>query len=504
MASEIRSSSGLGQHKSRQKFWLGIAVALIFLFGIGIRLYDLQDPPLDFHAVRQLRSALISRSIYYSLSPDYTVEQKELASELASLETYEPPILESIVAAAYLLTGSEKLWISRVILCLYWVVGGAVIWLLIRKYVSTTAAVISLSLYFLLPFSVVASRSFQPEPFMVMWIALFVLVIDKWSEKQNWAMALLAGVLAGMAVMVKVVAALYIFPVLAAVTLHRLGLFRVIKSVKVWTILSITVLPALIHYGLLQPERSGSFMSFWSTSFSWMLLTTNFYADWLAMIKGLMGLFVFTLALLGVILAKAGYKPILIGLWAGYLIYGLIFPYQYTTHEYYHLPLVAVASLSIAPVFSILLENIKIQPLFWRVFAAGIIIFSMGYNLWVSRSILYASDYTLEPVSWQEVGEAIPEGSSVVALTGDSGMRLRYYGWRKADIWPADVDLNLRDLAGAQQTNFDQLFQQYAEGKDYFLVTALSQLDNQPDLKEFLYTHYRYDQGNGYLLFHIR
>ena len=504
MTGEISGSSGLKQPNSRQMFLLGLAVALIFLAGIAVRLFDLYEPPLDFHAVRQLRSALISRSIYYSLSPDYTVEQKQLAAEMASLEVYEPPILESIVAIAYLATGSEKLWLSRVILCIFWVVGGAAIWLLIRKYTSTTAAIISLAIYFLLPFSVVASRSYQPEPFMVMWIALFILAIDKWSEKQNWNLTLLSGVLAGMAVMVKVVAVLYILPVLAAVVLYRLGLFKAIKSAKVWVILAIAILPALIYYGLFQTERSGSFLSFWSAAFSWMLITTNFYADWLAMIKGLMGLFVFTLALLGVILARDGYKPLLVGLWIGYLAYGLIFPYQYTTHEYYHLPLVAVASLSIAPVFSVLLENIKTQPLIWRLITAGIILFSMGYNLWVSRSILYASDYSLEPVSWQKVGNTIPEGGSVIALTGDSGMRLRYYGWRKADIWPADVDLKLRDLAGAQETNFDQLFQQYAEGKDYFLVTALSQLDNQPELKEFLYGHYSYDQGNGFVLFHLR
>ncbi len=40
--------------------------------GFGVRMVNLKDPPLDFHPVRQLRSALIARGLYYqaNLSAD--------------------------------------------------------------------------------------------------------------------------------------------------------------------------------------------------------------------------------------------------------------------------------------------------------------------------------------------------------------------------------------------------------------------------------------------------
>jgi len=501
MATRNQSDSEEKRSTRRGRVLLSFALVLVFLLGIGVRLVDLQDPPLDFHAVRQLRSALISRSIYYNQSPDYSLDQKQTAAELASLEVYEPPILETIVASIYLVIGAEKLWISRVLLSLFWAAGGLAIWLIMRRVTGNLAALCSLGVYFFLPFSVIASRSFQPEPFMVMWIVLFVLVIDRWTEKQNWQLTLLAGFVAGVAIIVKVVAALYILPVLGCIGLFRIGLYKSLRSIKLWMITTAALLPSLIYYGVFQTERSGSFMSFWSTAFSWMLLTSNFYADWLAMVKGLTGLFLFTIALIGLVIADQRYRPLLLGMWIGYGLYGLVFPYQYVTHEYYHLPLVALVALSLSPVFSFLIQKIGQQPIMWKYAGAGIIVFTMFYNLWVSRSILIATDYSLEPASWKQVGEAIPGNSSIVALTGDSGMRLRYYGWRKADIWPADVDFNLRDLADAQDTPFEVLFEQYAEGKDYFLVTALSQFDNQPELKAYLNDHFPVSQGNGYLVY---
>lgn len=41
-----------------------LLILAIFAAGIGIRLYDLTDPPLDFHPARQIHSALMARGIY--------------------------------------------------------------------------------------------------------------------------------------------------------------------------------------------------------------------------------------------------------------------------------------------------------------------------------------------------------------------------------------------------------------------------------------------------------
>jgi hypothetical protein len=127
------------------------------------------------------------------------------------------------------------------------------------------------------------------------------------------------------------------------------------------------------------------------------------------------------------------------------------------------------------------------------------------YNLYVSRSIMVAADYSLEPASWARVGKTIPEGKPFVALTGDYGMRLNYYGWRiPAAQWPSSPDLKLFALGGNDPINVLQVFKEITAGKDYFLVTAYSELDAQPELKDLLYNHHQlYHEGGGFTIFDL-
>ncbi len=43
---------------------------MLLLLGLGIRLLDLTDPPLDIHPTRQLHSALMARGMYYRVSTE--------------------------------------------------------------------------------------------------------------------------------------------------------------------------------------------------------------------------------------------------------------------------------------------------------------------------------------------------------------------------------------------------------------------------------------------------
>ena len=478
---------------------------LVFLAGFAIRVYDLQDPPLDFHAVRQLRSALISRSVYYQLDKTLDPDLRQKALVTASLEEYEPPIFEQIVGLTYFLIGSEKLWVSRIYLALFWSIGGWFLYLLLRRTASFYAALCSLAVYFSLPFSVIASRSFQPEPWMVMWILIAAYSILRWSETRSWKWAVIAGLTGGMAVLVKAVAILFVAGMVAFTSFLSIGIKKFFRSAQFWVLTLLTLAPASIYLLSLQQGRSSSFLSFWIGSLSWLILEPEFYADWLAMIKTLSGLSLLAAAVIGAFLSQKDLRPILLGGWFGYVLYGLIFPYQYTTHEYYHLPLVALLALSLGPVFESILQKLSGQIWVWKAGVAGVILFSSFYSLYVSRSILYADNYEFEPYSWELVGESIPQESNFIALTSDYGMRLRYYGWRIGASWPSGADLNLKALGSSEEYNFQAYFDELTQGKDYFLVTALSEFDSQQDLKDFLYEHFPvYKEGNGFILFNLQ
>lgn len=218
------------------------------------------------------------------------------------------------------------------------------------------------------------------------------------------------------------------------------------------------------------------------------------------------GINLFLLGVLGIAFARDALKPILAGAWAGYVLYGLVFPYQYTTHEYYHVPLIAIVALSIMPVADILIERLAEQNGFWKAFCAAALLFASFYSLYVSRSNLIATDYTNEPASWRKVGEAVPQGASFIALTPDYGMRLRYYGWRAmSSAWPTTGDQALLSLRGDEKLDFPAYFSEATAGKDFFLIASLVDFESQSDLKEHLTSRYPlYMEGNGFFIYDLR
>jgi hypothetical protein len=152
------------------------------------------------------------------------------------------------------------------------------------------------------------------------------------------------------------------------------------------------------------------------------------------------------------------------------------------------------------------IAGLKLQHGLWRAAAAGVLVLSSAYCLYVSRSVLVASNYASEPVAWKKIGAAIPADGKVIALTSEYGNRLMYYGWRGiAGYWPDSGDLRLFNLAGTGPTDFASYFKDKTAGMDYFLVTMFSEFDAQPDLKNELTTKYPVlSEGDGYILFDLR
>jgi hypothetical protein len=250
--------------------------------------------------------------------------------------------------------------------------------------------------------------------------------------------------------------------------------------------------------------RSAEYFTYWTLGFSEMLLTSKFYVQWLAMINSLTGLTLLALGLLGIAIATPRFRWTLIGLWVGYGLFGLAWPFQYTTHDYYHLALIPTIGLSITPVADLFWKKLAAQAWIWRLAGVAVLLAAAGFQLFVGRSQLIANDFSAEPRSWQKVGESIPAGASFVALTNDYGLRLNYYGWRGASYyWPGQPDLELSDLRGNEAVNTAALFKDVTQGKSYFLVTAMGELDKQTELKAILQTYPISVQGSGWLVYDL-
>ena len=485
---------------TRPANWFISFIILLALGGV-LRLLDLTDPPLDFQPSRQLRNSLVARDIYYSMLPSATAEQKELASSFArSVGQYEPPVIESIVATTFLVTGGENFIAARIWESLFWLAAGIALFDLMRRAVSPWAAVVAIAFYFVLPFSVQASRSFQPDPLMTAAFVAGIYFLYRWSEEQTWKWAILTGVFFGFATFVKIVIAFFVGA--AAISLVLFTLKKDFwKSKQVWVMAAIMVVPAFLFYILLNQGRSTEYFFAWTVTLIKLITSADFYSKWLAFVGSIFGLTMIFLSLAGALIATPRLRWLLVSLWVGYVLYGLTLPFQMFTHSYYHIQLIPIIALGLASALNPLIESVAGQGQVGRVGVIALIVVVIGYQSWVARSVLIAEDFHHEPAFWKQVGDAIPANTDVIALTQDYGYRLMLFGWRKVSLWPLSTGLS---EARGGNTDVAGNFADLTAGKEYFLVTAQGQFDKQPELKKILSQYPIAAQGEGYVLFDLR
>ncbi len=491
----------------RSRWQLRAAVIGLLILGAGLRLINLTNPPLDFNPLRQYYSAIIARGMYYQMLPnaDPAIRQNAIALWKAE-DVYEPSINERIVSIAYWVAGGEHLWIPRLFSILYWLIGGMALFALARRLISADGAVISLGIFLILPFGVTASRSFQPDPFMVMWIILSILFLVLWEETRSWKWAIPAGVAAGMAALLKPWAGL--FPAFTAVMLVFFcwGCKALFKDIKIWITAGIMVIIPGIYYLIIIGGHSSGYYAYWSVGFRFLLSQGSFYVHWINNLRTLMDFSFLVAGLAGSLLLPRKGRIVCLSLWAAYIVFGLLMPFQISTHDYYNLPLVPVVALTIGPVGDAVLSRLARQNRIVQWLSVLVILFTLAYPVWIDRSGLLGTNYRGEPGGWARVGKALPANMKVIALTRADGMLVKYYGWHFVNVWPSTIDFNLTKLRGGNSDpNFASFFRTQTAGMDLFLVTEFSDFNAQPDLKNYLTAHYNITaQGDGYAVYDLR
>ena len=490
-----------------------LAILIVMLTaGLGLRLLNLTNPPLDFHADRQLYSAIVARGMYYQMLPNVDPVQKQLAISLwKAQDVYEPPILERIVALTYYVVGSEQLWIARIYSSMFWMIGGLALYGLAKRMTSAGGGLAALAFYLFVPLGVFASRAFQPNSFMVMWMLLALYALFRWSEDRTWKWSLLTGLLAGIAVLVKVFAAVMLAPALVAVVLSTIGLRKVVRNRQIWSMTGIAIAIPAAYYLIGIGTNSAGFIDFWVLSYTNMLFQPRFYFAWLGMAGSLVGISTIVLSLVGLTLVSGTGRPLALGFWLGYGLFGLMVPIQISTHDYYSLSLIPVVGLSLAGIISLVIEKVIKQPRYWQGFTIMVAILAIAIPAWLARNGIVATDYALEAKGWTLMGAELPRDGRIIALTHDYGTRLAYYGFIKVDLWPYVTDFNVLAQRNGEQGNgqlasdeFEQYFQSKTNGYKYFLVTLFNELDAQPLLKAKLYSTYPiFQEGEGYIVFDL-
>ena len=482
----------------------GFTVIFIFCLAFVIRLYDLTDLPLDFHPTRQLLSAIKARAIYYQTQPDgISTDQLETGIRMAKFKAgVEPVVFERLVAFTYQLIG-EQLWVARVYSSLFWLIGGVFLFLLARDLISFDGALISTVYYLFFPYAIIASRSFQPDPLMVMLTLVFWWSFFFWMRSPSWGLSLLAGLVGGFAIFIKFSAAFFVIGGALGLALSQYKFRDLLRNGQAWMMAVLGVTPAMAYlvYGIF--FRGGLNQQFAGRFIPALLLSPLNYLAWETKVSFAVGGLFIMLALLALLSTEdRRYRSLLYGLWSSYLLYGLFFDYHVATHDYYHLPLLPIVGLSLAPLGNWFLSRVAESTGGWaRGGVFVVLIFGLLTNVRSVAGLMKREDFRPQAVMWAEISREISD-ARVIALMEDYGARMEYWGLKSLATWPTVGDLNYVNLRGGG-TDFDGLFRRYSSQRDLFLVTNFEELMRQPELRRRLELFSLHAKEDGYWLFDL-
>jgi 4-amino-4-deoxy-L-arabinose transferase-like glycosyltransferase len=506
------ASSALSDLNSGTSLFRWSILGLLFLVALAIRLFGLDMPPIDFHPMRQYHSAFIARSYYYQMQENIPEWQQEVATMSAEREpSLEPPILESIAALGYRVAGGEHLWIPRLVSLLCWLVGGIFVYAIALKLSSFEGAVFSVAFFLLLPFTVEASRSFQPESMMMMFMTISIYLIILYAESSSLQRLIMSAVFSSLAILLKPTSLFFVYGAYVSMLIYLKKDWRQLLDRNSLLFFSLSFLPALLFYGY------GIFIAGYmrwklQTSFvPQLLFDLNFWDGWLKRVRSVMGFTAFLGGFLSVLLFQKGWqKFLLLGLWVSYFAYVFTFTYHIHTHDYYHVPLILIVALSLSSCATLISRQIRSESrgwywqfLFWGTLFAAFVL-SAGTSIQAKRKVTNVEG---EIQIASTIGKIVNHSTQTIVLDEFDGTSIMYHGQFSGISWPHTYDIIDGKLWNEPEMNAQQRFYELDQNNsmEYFIVTDQSELTEQADLNDFLRSRFVVlVENKDYLIFELQ
>jgi 4-amino-4-deoxy-L-arabinose transferase-like glycosyltransferase len=472
--------------------YLWVLIVILFAGALAIRLYNVGSPPLDFHEVRQYHSLLIARSFYYA-SLDSVSETEKATVLAASPPLLEPSIVEYSASLLYRIFGSENLIIPRLTSIIFWLVSAVFLYLLARKLISPDAAVISISYFLFLPYGVRASRSFQPDPLMIMMFVAAAYSVFKYYKRPTTQMLTITCALSAIAVFVKPVSLFPLFGIFIAMRLSMKNIRKIILGRDMIIFVVASVIPIIIYSlyayfiaGFMKDQEGRTFVPD-------LYMEPSYWKGWFRLASSTIGKWPLFLSLAGILIVRSGMKKsFLLGLWIGYIIFGLIFTIHISTHDYYHLILIPIVALSLGGAATVLLEWLASNRGIWRLGVWILFIFSILISFRSSVAWLNDTGFEARIMLDKQIGALVNHSANTLYLDSHNGTRLRFYGKIAGVQWPTRNDFAYIEMKGEPHAKGKELLEQIIKEKspEYFIISSFEELEGQEDLKETLDNEY--------------
>ena len=459
---------------------------------LGVRLHGINQSLVTFHPTRHYRSAVIARACYYDATPSVAAWARNLADAARSMQPVgEPPFMEWLACQSYRAIGHEDIRVPRIVVMICWILGAIPLYGLALRVGSVTTAMVAVALYLFMPYSIVATRSFQPDALMTLCTLIAALAVARYFESPTGSRFAAAALLVGVATVVKPMSVFLTLPVLVGMALARQRWWQVMTDRRFASLVLLGFLPATLYYGygalfgtLARDQMRMRFVP--------ALLTSSFFwHGWLTQIRRVFGLTLFVLALAAPAIApRRGARFLIASLWIGYAAFAVAFTYHMPTHDYYHLPYIAVVALGVAATLERLHERIvgRLPPTILLASACTLAALIAGWGTLQAWPRLTNPRAEATVAAYERIGELTHHDPNVLFLDLEYGYSLMYHGQLSGDSWPNTDDLAAERLGGEAPISAQDRFERdYARGKPtYFVVTDLSSLREETDLRALL------------------
>jgi 4-amino-4-deoxy-L-arabinose transferase-like glycosyltransferase len=468
-----------------------IGMVLMFLVAAMIRLYNISAPGVLID--REYTSAVFARAFYFEQTSAVADWQREVATITRQNQpVLEPPITEYLVSLIYRAVDSEQLWLSHILTSLFWLVGGIFFYETAKIVVSRTAAIIATLYYLFAPLSILVSRSFQPDSLMMMFFLISLFAILKYYEQPTLSRLLAAGTVTGVALLCRPLILFALLGAYIALAIYHSKSWKFIYKRDFILFMVISLLPSILYYGY------GIFIAEflrWKVASSFrphLYLHREYWEGWLHLAVNGIEYPILLGALVGLpTLGKGISRFLLLGLWSGYLIFGLVFTMHIHTHGYYQAQLIPIVALSFSSLAVLLIDHLRQlneKWYHWLPVAAALLLI-MFLSISDVRANVGAQIFENRRVAHQ-VGEAVNHSTQTVFVARYYGMPLQYYGQLAGMPWPKAIEHPLYRQPGERELTVEERLNALGFEPEYFIITDFNEFnDRHADLKAYLQAH---------------
>jgi hypothetical protein len=513
---QVNESEMSGLFQQRRTLLL-ITLFVLFTAAIAVRLIFLQQSYMV--SERQFRSAIISRAFTLKTSDAVPEWRKNVAAtSQENMGVLEPPILELLTSLTHRIIGRDHLTIARLFSTLFWMVGGFFLYRLVKKIASTDAAVYALAYYLFAPLGIRVSITFLPDPLMIMMFIISLFAMVWYFEQPSKSRLIVAAVIAGLAILAKPFVLFAVVSGFVALAIYEHTNSKRIKISEYFIFLAICLaVSALFYiYGIVFSGNLSS--NFQAGFFPYLFFEPSYWRNWLQTAIAAVGFAPLVIGLAGIaILPSAMSRALIIGLWIGYILFGLAYTFPIGFAGYYHLQLLVILAITIGPVVALFAEHLRRQSYrwYWWIPVAGAVLLIAFFNFRDLRRDLNSAKRPESESIAQEIGELVEHGSKNVYVATFYGRPLEYYGQLSGTYWQnriADIDwvqdgLDGRiELSGAnwveravswifrrvenQEISIEERLAALDFVPEYFIVSDLQVFERRhSDLKEHLGNH---------------